>query len=368
MSRVSSDFLRLLSIVAVLVIHATSAGEWRFQQEHALFSEAFVGVLLNQIARFCVPIFVILSGYGLTLKYNRLLEKGAIKLDFGFVWQFFKDRAARIGLPFLVWTVVLLFIFNKFVAYGIDLGNFLYLNSSVLGKYLCLEGIDYHFYFFIIIIECYLIFPAIFRCKSYTLWFALLLMQIFFTSPSHIWLQQLGLHRPDFPSSFIIYWLFYFYTGILLAHHQKQIKDFIMARSSIWFITGFLAGLALVLFEYFFWSYRQNDPGNYNHFHRQVVIFYSLVVLLFFIRFDAGIERVLTSSDATGKAITLAAELSFSVYIFHTMILRVLAKTFLAGELFLLIASLLVISFGLIYLVHRIITKPALLRKILGLP
>jgi surface polysaccharide O-acyltransferase-like enzyme len=368
MSRLSGDFLRLLAIVAVLIAHATSACEWRFCSDHQFVSESFVGAFLNQLARFCVPIFVILSGYGLTLKYNRLFEKGTVKFGFPFVWQFFKDRAARIGLPFLVWTLVFLFLANKFISFNTDWLTFISHNLQVLGRYLCLEGADYHFYFFLIIIECYLVFPLLVKIKSYSLWIFLLLMQIFFTSPSHILLNSLGIHRPDFPSSFIIYWVFYFYTGVLFAHHLAAIKNFVMARSPLWFILAIAASFGLVLFEYIYWSYHQNDPGNYNHFHRQSIILYTFATLFFFVRFDGAIEKILGTPEARGKAITLGAELSFAVYIFHTTILRLLNKTFLSHELFMLMASLLVISFGLIYLVNRVVLKPAVLRKILGLP
>lgn len=63
MKRDSWVNIRGLAILLVIVIHATSS---QFNSVTSTYS--YLNLFLNQISRFAVPIFLISSGFGLTLK------------------------------------------------------------------------------------------------------------------------------------------------------------------------------------------------------------------------------------------------------------------------------------------------------------
>ncbi|TDO77469.1 acyltransferase-like protein [Flavobacterium chryseum] len=92
--------LRVIAVFAVVFVHTASPLVTKFSE---LPSESWhVANFYDSIARFCVPIFVMISG---ALLLNKDYEIGT----------FFKKRFLRIGFPFLFWSIcyVLYSIFIK---------------------------------------------------------------------------------------------------------------------------------------------------------------------------------------------------------------------------------------------------------------
>ena len=91
-TRLSSvDFARVIAMVAVILIHVTST--YVNAESGATLWGINLAFFLNQAARFCVPLFLFLSGLSLGLGQKDLS------------WPaFYKDRAKRIlpPLPLLV--------------------------------------------------------------------------------------------------------------------------------------------------------------------------------------------------------------------------------------------------------------------------
>ena len=59
MRRELTDCIKVIAAIAVVGIHATSTAENGFAVRHDFFSLDFAGVLLNQWARFSVPVFFV---------------------------------------------------------------------------------------------------------------------------------------------------------------------------------------------------------------------------------------------------------------------------------------------------------------------
>lgn len=351
MSRFAGDLLRVLSICAVLIIHGTGRFESGFAQLHDYTSQEFLAVVLNQLARFAVPVFLMLSGYGLTKKYQ-----SAEKIE---LQEFFLRRATRIGIPFVAWTLV--FALTNQLMWNPGLigspglwGNALLDIAGKLPTYFFIQGVDYHFYFFIIILQCYLVFPLLFKIKSHWFWLALLVWHLLWTSPAHILLYKVGVTLPAIPSSSIVFWIFYFYSGMQWARREPEKQS-----------SGFTAiAFALVLVEFIYWSYANpgGSTGDYDHFNRWTVLLYS--VLFFLSRPFARIaEQRMGQSDWIPKL----AAVSFTVFILHTNILRLLEFTLISQSLFALLLLLIVISFGICLVLDRLVPWN-LLRIVLGLP
>lgn len=358
MSRITTDFYRTVSIIAVLIIHAAGPFEYIFQKSHDYTSESFLAVFLGQLARFSVPVFIFLSGYGLAIGYS----KKDLKADPepGRWMSFFKRRATRIVIPFLFWTVLILFFTDR-----------LNPDTETLA-YFYRRGADYHFYFFHIIIQMYILFPVLYtlnrRFRSVALLILIMLVQMTFSSPVHILFQKLELARPSFYSAFFIYWIFYFYAGVYLASKDSAEKSQTQTASAGQNIVRPVAAFLLflvVLAEYLYWSYRQSVPDYYNHFTRISVILYSAAFIALIRTTNLKITQMKQSA-----LIQKAGAFSFAVYIFHTWILRgivYLSDHFLPLP-FIGIAMLLVLlSFGFAQLLDLLIPwNPA--RIVFGLP
>lgn len=363
MSRITGDFLRVVSILAVLAIHATGSAEWRFHQEHGYLSEAFLGIVLNQLCRFAVPLFVMLSGFSLAAREKQKGELGTL--------SFYRERLYRIGLPYLVWTVVLLLEHHELalVQPSLDLPFLEALGRDLktIGHYLFWQGADYHFYFFAIILECYLVFPLLRRIRSLTLLAALFVLHLSASYPLYFVQDGLLLLGFPVPSSFVLLFVFYFYAGILFAKREQELRAWILSLGARWIFLLFGLALALVLGEYVYLSYRTPSPVYYDHFQRISVMLYSLAVWALFVRYDARIEGALSALPERQK-LTRAAGLSFAVFVFHTRILRGLERTALAAHFLLLLPCLWLASFALVGISDRLVRGPGVLRRALGLP
>ncbi len=140
------DFLRILAIVAVVTIHTTTK---ILDMSHFNILSTPVSFYLNQAARFAVPLFFLISGF--VLEYN-------YKENFKYA-TFFKRRAARIIVPYLVWSIFYLFVVNNY-----SLTNFGSPDSvmSLLSD-LLVGGASYQLYFIPSLAVFYIFFPVLHR-------------------------------------------------------------------------------------------------------------------------------------------------------------------------------------------------------------
>lgn len=357
MKRTFSDLLRVISIFFVIAIHATGAAEVIFNQTKDFFSTSFLGVLLNQLSRFSVPVFLFLSGYGLSQKYKN-------NTTFPYR-EFYISRLYKIALPYIFWSFV--FLFFRADGFRLPTGEsnnvWFFTQMETYGKFLILGRADYHFYFFSIILQCYLLFPFLLKLRKKYWILAFLLTHFLFTAPAHLYFASAGIKRPSFFSAFFIYWIFFFFSGIGLSHFQNQVNRFIYQLPKKLIYLFFILSFALILGEYIIHSYNDSTPGNYNHFSRQSVAlyFFSFVTIAIYLSEKTKEEHFYFFSISIEKL----AGLSFFVYIFHTWILR--AINFVSSSFLLSFPLTLFLTFTIGYFLSKII-KTKIIRIILGLP
>ncbi len=85
MPRSLTDLFKVIAAVAVVGIHATSLSETRFAAAHNFDSLDFLSVVVNQWARFSVPLFIYFSGYGLTISQKQTEDIGLFKTWLAFL-------------------------------------------------------------------------------------------------------------------------------------------------------------------------------------------------------------------------------------------------------------------------------------------
>jgi surface polysaccharide O-acyltransferase-like enzyme len=130
------DAARVAAILAVISIHVvTSLVTARSHPDSWWF-----GNVVSSASRWCVPLFVMLSG---TLLLQSGREEG--------LRSFYQRRLARIGLPLVVWTLVYLWVGHLRTDHPADLGEAVSLTLAGLPYY--------HMYFVYLIAGLYLVTP-----------------------------------------------------------------------------------------------------------------------------------------------------------------------------------------------------------------
>ena len=359
MKRLTGDTLRVLATLAVVLIHGTSFSQEPFRLQHDFLSADFAAVLIGQSLRFSVPIFLILSGYGLTLRYGS--GSGGVNLR-----EFFDSRASKILVPFLVWSLAMLFFSGRIVQafQGRSAWDGVLAVGLLCARALFLGNADYHLYFFSIILQCYILFPILTRLPGGPLLFLFAMIQLVYASPVQGLLYRHGFVLPAVPSPVCVYWLAYFQLGIVSAKHAERLTALAgRFRSAI--VVGCIASLVWLLAGYIEQSYRGHPPGTYDHFNRVSVIAFSVLFWATALGFDDWISETVTRHGFLNRAIPALAGISFTVYLIHPNLLRLLRLVPL--PIFVLNLTLLVLAVS-VGLALFALVKSSPLRIVLGLP
>jgi probable poly-beta-1,6-N-acetyl-D-glucosamine export protein len=209
MSRQLTNLLRAIAITLVVAIHASNS--WYFGANGdvslaQLNPVVFLDTLINQAGRFTVPLFVILSGFGLAMS--------EASRPFSFV-GFWQRRSLRIVPPYMFFSLASIALQPLFQAASLPdkLSHFLKVSQN--------GSADYHLYFLVIIIQCYVAYPLLrqipfstrnlcllgaFTICLFTLRWSISLFDLFPTIAPYL---------PD--SNHWIFWLPYFLLGMWLA-------------------------------------------------------------------------------------------------------------------------------------------------------
>lgn len=264
-------------------------------------------LVLDQILRFCVPLFVALSGYSLALRYNT----GKIDLK-----TFFKKRIFKILPPYLFWSLVAYLSIILFQAWPGYQQNYPWWQIIFLGK------ADYHLYFVPMIIQLYLLFPLLLKLvKKYQAKFLVIIFAL-----QLVWLWYVQQHIQPFKGNFwcdqgqyILFssWLGYFVLGIYLAikkHTQNKIWG-LMGSSAL------PAGLILSITNSWQLFDKTGDVILATRFNRPEVFLYACGLIVFSLFFGQKLrslpQRIFLPLEKLGQW-------SYEIYLIHTLPLRFL--------------------------------------------
>jgi surface polysaccharide O-acyltransferase-like enzyme len=333
MSRIVSDLLRCLAVLAVVATHATDA--WRAVPGYPTGIGAWAVVAFDQAGRFCVPLFVLLSGHALAKRY----ADGCSARDF------LARRASRIGVPYLAWSGLDLAIAIAAITWpwrhaagwgavgeaaGAALRAATYaapdapLGPTVV-RWLLTGAADYHLYFLPIIGACYLLFPLLRRWRCNPIAVALVIaLQVGMLAWQEATRLAPGLPRPPAWSVLPLYWVGYFQAGIWLASHDAALAAAVR-RWPAWSIAVLVAsGPALVLAD-LAWMTGRGIPGeSAGGFDRPAIAWHAAVVVLAALRWGHRLDLRPPGSPLVTAILTVAAA-SFATYLSHPWVLRGLA-------------------------------------------
>lgn len=153
------DFLRLVAILAVVLIHTTNTSMQLGYYKIDLMPLSF---FLNHFARFAVGTFFAISGFLLAARYNP--QKS--------VFNFYKRRLSKLLIPYIVWSAIYHISIYDFKVTSVFSVNFL--------QNLLSGNASYQLYFIPTIIVLYFFFPLFMKFKK--IFFSDLFLGVFFTT------------------------------------------------------------------------------------------------------------------------------------------------------------------------------------------
>jgi surface polysaccharide O-acyltransferase-like enzyme len=282
------DVIRAFAIIAVVLIHVSGI----MMTGNNISSRTYNGsVIINQIARFSVPAFILISGIGLTLSYKK--EQGYFK--------FLGRRFNKIIPSYILWCLIYIYFTNK----NFEINNVV--NSLIYGK------VFYHFYYIPLIVQFYLIYPLIYKfigtkrglLVSFVITFGIIIFtRYYITSDELKWF---------FDKKNLLDWIFYFSFGAFIG---KNLEKFLMLTKKYRFLILilFLASTFIMLYDAASSIRIGKDLEYAVTFMRPTVVSYS-IFLIFFIFSIEWKENIFM------KIISYISRNSYAIYLSHALIL-----------------------------------------------
>ena len=329
------DILRIISILAVLIIHTTT--RTLETSKYALMKMPWT-LFLNQVARFAVPLFFMISGFVLELNYH--LHESYL--------TYLKKRFSRIIIPYIFWSA----IYYYFVYNSNHSANFL---SSLLKG-----DASYQLYFIPALLIFYLLFPLIHDFCNLLLnkW----LLIIFGLIELSLLFYDYNIHPLQiyYPIGIALLNFYVFLLGIVLAKNQERFKNFIRKWKWLLFL-GTISFAFLVFFEGLNGYLKtQNYLTFYSSWRPSVLIYTILLSGFLYWVFDRKLQFV--------NLIKKLSHLSFFVFFIHVIILEAVWYSVVLkliqitnGKIIyqiwfdpLYFLTVTIISFGLAFIAHKI--------------
>jgi surface polysaccharide O-acyltransferase-like enzyme len=292
------NILRSIAIIGVIIVH--SAGPLLSITDNQ--SYWWTGNIYDGLVRWCVPVFVMISG---------ALLLNPDKNDSLHV--FLNKRASKIILPFVFWIV-----FYTIWKYKSDLGS---MSIPAAVKEMMSGNVYFHLWFLYMIVGIYLITPLIQiiirhgnrQIIEYYLiiWF---ITSSLFTLFPYLLDVRIGLQLPYFTG-----YLGYFILGYYLHHFNltSKMKKIIYAGGAI--------GLLVTLFGTYIGTERADFfDGYFYEYHSPNTVLASIAIFVLFrsINWDS----MLPKDGQFMKWMNSISIASFGIYLIHPLVMNVIAS------------------------------------------
>jgi surface polysaccharide O-acyltransferase-like enzyme len=286
--------------------------------------EIFIDTIINQVGRFTVPMFVILSGFAL----SKSEENRPFNLR-----TFIQRRLWRIVPPYILFTLLNIVGRSQF-----QTADWLGRGQQIWQALTTGMG-DYHLYFLGIIFQCYVVYPLLRRINFSARNLYLLLLITFtlfslrWSAGMFSWFSNISIFLPD--GNHVIYWLPYFQIGIWLAREQEWINQLVAKwRSRSW---GYIFAIAasLELSEFYWSAIYKSSAEAVGHYNRPTVVLMSLSFLLWAISWQNSKPKISVVGEAHHTNFWLDRKTfsaaSFTTYLVHVWVLRAIAPLEIVG-------------------------------------
>lgn len=277
--------LRCVATFSVILLHLSVPVVNNFNK---ILPESWLtGNIINGINRFCVPVFLMISGV-LLLGKNYSLE------------TFLTKRITRIVLPFIFWSIIYFLIkINPFDTIEVNIMIFL---KGIK------QGMEYHLWYIYMIIGLYLFLPIINgwvkNASEHEVIYFLL-----------IWMIVLLLNLPFFNKFFTRIDFRYFSGFIGYAVLGYFLNNYIKFRNRSFFAGIFIFGAIITITLTYFLSIRDNKLNSiFYQYLSPNVILSSCGLFLFF-------KNISFKNKILINVINFISTYSFGVYLSHVFVI-----------------------------------------------
>lgn len=288
------DFLRIISIVSVIIIHVTTKSLELAQYN---LSGHLITLYFNQALRFAVPIFFLVSAFVLELNYSS---------NFSYI-DYLKKRFSRLFLPYFLWSLIYYY--------------FIYPHNTESFITCLLTGdASYQLYFIPALFIFYLIFPLIHHYikifSSKNILITLSLFQIILLSLDYYF------HLFNFYYPIRVFFLNFevFIIGVLFSRYKDDVQKFIEKYLKLLIILTSVLSILIFLEALFLYTKTQNYLFFYSQWRPSIFIYSLVSATLFYYLFN----RLKFNSLIIAKI----ASRSFFVYFVHVIYLEIITKYF----------------------------------------
>jgi surface polysaccharide O-acyltransferase-like enzyme len=307
----SLDTLRAVAALAVVMIHVSAAILLTVPPQGRGFQ---VAGFINQFSRFAVPAFVLITGAGLFYNYGRRTNFSAP--------QYYWRRLKSLGVPYLFWSI------TYTIWYAFVERNFHEFGKRLLVALLTADAV-YTFYYFLIVVPFYLLFPLV-RCLARSRWMDLAAALAIVGNGIIVWFAfphpkvALGPFLSDmYPYAGFtpLWWMGPFLLGGWMAWRWEPLTAFLRRT---WVGLMALAAVLLIWVMREFYTYVSMGKLAYvaTNF-RPSAYWYGLVIMLGLVGVGAAwTER----ASWVKKAVLSFGKYSFGVYLVHPLFMQVTAK------------------------------------------
>ena len=287
-----------LLCIFVIFIHTSSEAIDNFDSVPTLATVLFV---LWKLVSFVVPAFIFLSGLKLSKKYAE--EKVSY-------FRFLSRRITKIYFPYLLWVVIYYCYFCFFTSIA-EFSSFSY--TDLLWHAINPDFVA-HFYFISVIMQFYLLFPALlFVIKRSTPWIVILIsliITIVFKANINPMVRSLSYGYID--RAFTTYFVFFIcgcYAGIYYKNFTFWLKIFRSLLSKLYFVIA-AAHVVLSTLEYL---------GKYKYVYSDgVYIVFCVISTVVFYNFCMKLNLYSIKINESFKGL---ASLAFYVYLSHILVI-----------------------------------------------
>ncbi|GMQ58573.1 acyltransferase [Vallitalea sediminicola] len=281
--------LRIICALSVLGIHVT-----------ARYINHEFSYIINQFFRYCVPIFIIMSGY--FLHYSDTRDKlNSTLLDF------YIKHLKKIIIPYVIWLAI-------YVIYN---------NRHHLNKLLTLDYVNIiltgynHLYFLLIIIQLYIIYPLLKKLLKYRKGIPLLIVSgiisLYFQGGTFIYKLDISILPYTLNKySYLLLptWLFYFVFGIYFSSHKSKLLNI----KSSYILFGWIVSFAILITD-------SKLTNTYMYSVKPTVILYSMISFYLLYQCFSNLKL-----ESKAEQIHVLSSMSYDFYLSHILILSLVTS------------------------------------------
>ena len=331
------NYLRVMAILAVLAIHVSAPVYYDYGNIPDF--DWWIANVINAVSRFCVPMFVMISG-------ALLLGRETNTIDF------YKKRGLRLLPAIIVWSALFAIFTILTHPEVLDYGLFSYLVGIVL------EGKAYYHLWYLSMFACLMLFAPFLnlfvigkRPDGQDIFILFLIFCLFFL------MQQASMtaeYVPDISRDFQWFREFPMYIAyFVMGYYLKEYKDRIrLSRTSL--LLCLAALMILGIFENYYLALQYNiikDNLALANESLSVFLITSCIFLIF-----AKSQHVLKEN----KLIAMIASCSFGIYLIHPIFLHFMRKAMYPfinnPTIYMLVALalLFLLSFATIFMLRQV--------------